>query len=59
MRSELKFVRCVASVVIRLAYGEKMWAEHGKELLFINSEAMRIMVRTQSQLWAMDIIEPS
>jgi hypothetical protein len=43
--------RSVGGVIIKIAYGEKIFEEHGKELVRLNAESLDIMTYAFEHLW--------
>jgi hypothetical protein len=48
--------RSIGSVIIELAYGEKVFKEHGPDLVKINTESMDLMMWSFQQVWLPNIL---
>ncbi|PVF92510.1 cytochrome P450 [Serendipita vermifera] len=42
-------------IIISVAYGQRMWQDHGEELLALNKDAMGIFDKTFDRFWFVDI----
>jgi hypothetical protein len=45
----------VAAVIIKLAYGEKIYREHGKELVDLNTATIRLSSETRTRFYLVTV----
>lgn len=46
-----RIVRAVGAAVIKMAYGERVYRQHGEELTHLNVESVELVTYIQTRIW--------
>lgn len=49
-------MQTIGALLTTIAYGDKVYQDHGKDLVSINTEAMNLLTAVFTQLWLVDVI---